>query len=163
MKFAMLLVGMWLSVHGSPARAGADGSFPKADTREKFAEVEMLVRRGMAEDGRYRFVPWVDRRVVEHELDLMEAIFARRATTVEMSDDERLELFNSQERINGILTRNDAERLVCTTERPIGSNIPVRSCKTYARVRRDQSYNDDYKRERQFVPCKGGKICPWVK
>jgi hypothetical protein len=163
MKSVILLAGVWLAMHVSLARAVDDGTFPKADTRDKFAEIETAVLRGMAEDGRYRFVSRGDRLVVEHELGLMQAAFARRATTAEMSDDERLALFNSQERINGILARNDAERLVCTTERPIGSNIPVRSCKTYARVRRDQYNSDDYKRLRQFVPCRDDKVCPWVR
>jgi hypothetical protein len=80
-----------------------------------------------------------------------------------MPDADRVTLFNAQERINGILTRNDAERLVCRTERPIGTNIPVRTCKTYAYVREHREIGEDYQRQRQFVPCKGGRVCPVTK
>lgn len=146
------------------ARAQEGGSrFEKADTLERFEQVAQQVRAGMDGDGRYRFVSHADRGVVEHALDLMHAAFDRHPTTARMSDADKVALFNAQERINGILTRNDAERLVCRNERPIGTNIPVRTCRTYAEVRQSQATNDDYKRQRQFVPCKGGKVCPVMK
>lgn len=137
--------------------------FVKADTRERFEQVASLVRAGMESDGRYRFVSRGDRLVVEYQLGLMEATFDRHPATAQMPEGDRVALFNAQERINGILTRNDAERLVCTNERPIGTNIPQRTCRTYANAREHQAISDDYKRQRQFVPCKAGKVCPLTK
>jgi hypothetical protein len=134
--------------------------FGKADTRTKFALVAQAVREGMARDGRYRFVTAADRSTVDDLLARMQTVFEHQETTSAMSDADRLVLFNSQERINGILTRNDAERLVCSSERPIGSNIPVRICKTYGLVRQNQEDAQRYRRTRDANLCQGeGPVC----
>lgn len=50
---------------------------------------------------------------------------------------EKVEVFNRQEELNQILTRAAADsRLVCRRERPVGSKMPVNSCKTVAERRR---------------------------
>jgi hypothetical protein len=51
-----------------------------------------------------------------------------------MSKQEQVDLFNRQEHVNGILTHNDGNRLVCEHRPPMGSNIPVTMCKTVAEI-----------------------------
>jgi len=48
-----------------------------------------------------------------------------------MDNATRLDLFNKQEEANGVLKHNDANRLVCESRKPIGSNIPVNTCYTF--------------------------------
>lgn len=159
-RSAIACVGLALFAAGVHAGEGEAIGIGKADTRDKFASLAQTVREGMGSGGRYRFVSGADRSTVDELLARMQSVFERRDSTAQMSDADRLVLFNSQERINGILTRNDAERLVCASERPIGSNIPVRTCKTYGRIRKDQEDAQRYKRAREATICGGnGPVC----
>ena len=69
-----------------------------------------------------------------------------------MNDATKTELFNDQEAINGILTKDDSNRVVCSYERPLGSLIPQKTCRTYGEIQRQQheAQQDAYRRE--FVP-----------
>jgi hypothetical protein len=49
-----------------------------------------------------------------------------------------VQLFNTQEHLNGILTHSDSNRLVCERRAPVGTNIPVNSCKTVGQIEKER-------------------------
>ena len=155
MKISSIVLATALLALAIPA--GAETGFPgypKADTLEKFEQVSAAVVGDMQGDGRYRFVTPSDRRTVEAALAAMHALFERSGSVDKMTDDAKLALFNSQERINGILTQSDAERLVCSNTPVIGSNIPTRTCRTYADVRERNESSKKYFLDRGTTPCR---------
>jgi hypothetical protein len=118
-----------------------------ADTPYKFTEVASQIRLQMSTGGRYEFITATDKGKVEADLNSMAAMLQKSGSVATMNQTEQVQLFNTQEHLNGILLHNDSNRLVCEHRAPIGTNIPVNSCKTVAQIekmRRDgQKYMQD--------------------
>jgi hypothetical protein len=121
-----------------------------ADTPEKFAQVAVQIRAQMQADGRYEFIRPGDKAKVNTDLDTMAAMLRKSGSVAAMSENEKIQLFNTQEHLNGTLVHNDGNRLVCERRAPIGTNIPLNTCKTFAELekeRRDaKKYAQDYER-----------------
>ena len=106
----------------------------EADTPAAFATVAASVRGDMRDGGRYEFIRPDDKAKVGADLDEMATMLQKSGSVAAMSQSEKVRLFNMQEHVNGILTHSDRNRLVCEHRPPMGSNIPVTSCKTIAEV-----------------------------
>jgi len=137
--FAFALVS-WAQTLSTSAMA-ADGKSDareqrvRADTAESFAATAAEVRRQMsASGGRYEFIRPEEKGNVNADLDSMSAMFQKFGSVAAMNQPEKVQLFNTQEHLNGLLTHNDRDRLVCEHRPPMGSNIAVTSCKTVAEV-----------------------------
>jgi len=111
-------------------RVGADA----ADTPAKFAELTNELHQEMSPGGRYEFIRPDDKAKVDADLQSMSAMLTKSGSVAAMSQPEKVQLFNTQEHLNGILTHNDRNRLVCEHKPPIGTNIAVTSCKTVAEI-----------------------------
>ena len=122
-----------------------------ADTPEKFAQVSTEIRKEMGPEGRYEFIRADDKAKANADLDAIAAMLQKSGSVSAMAQGDQVKLFNTQEHLNGILTHNDRNRLVCERQKPIGSNIPQNSCKTVAEIekmRRDsQKYLLDHGRD----------------
>jgi len=101
-----------------------------ADTAEKFAQVANDVRGAMGPGGRYEFISPDSRAKVDADLSKMQALFQQAGSVDAMSQEQKLTLFNTQEHLNGILSHSDRNRLVCERRAPVGTNIPVTTCRT---------------------------------
>jgi hypothetical protein len=110
-----------------------------ADTPEKFAAAAKQVRDGMNQGGRYEFIRPEDKGKVETDLNAIEGMLQKSGSTAAMSEKEKLALFNTQEHLNGLLTHNDRNRLICESRAPLGSHLPVTTCHTYAEVMAQRS------------------------
>jgi hypothetical protein len=56
-------------------------------------------------------------------------------------------MFNAQQEVNAILSKRDGERLICKSERPVGSNIPIKTCRTASEMaQRRQNDTQDFRR-----------------
>ncbi|MBS0567796.1 MAG: hypothetical protein JSS59_10385 [Proteobacteria bacterium] len=119
-----------------------------ADTPEKFAEVAAQIRKEMGASGRYEFIRPDDKAKANTDLDAIAAMLQKAGSVSAMPEGDRVQLFNTQERLNGILTHSDRNRLVCERRAPVGTNIPQNTCKTVAEIekmRRDsQKYMNDH-------------------
>ncbi|HRQ63621.1 MAG TPA: hypothetical protein PKZ76_01930 [Xanthomonadaceae bacterium] len=51
-----------------------------------------------------------------------------------LNDDERTAVFNAQEEVAALIRGDESERVICRRERPTGSNIGVRTCRTIAEI-----------------------------
>lgn len=101
-----------------------------ANDKDSFQVVSEWVRKQMEAGGRYAETNGEERRVVNARLDEMTKMFEQKPSVDQMSIDEKKKLLVDQEEINSILGKRDGERLICKSERPIGSNLPIKTCQT---------------------------------
>lgn len=136
-------VAFALAVVAGPVAAKKDKETEKvvlADTPDRFASSATAVRDQMEPGKRFEFLSDIDRESVNRSLDLMAAMIEENGTVSAMSDSEQVRLFNEQEKVNGLLVQNAADRLICKYERPIGSQIPRKSCVTLRELKLGQRH-----------------------
>lgn len=121
-----------------------DKAAVRADTRTRFAAVATAVRKEMSPGGRFEFVSRLERQTVERRLADMQALFNRYGAVDKMDANSKVRMFNDQEEINGILTRNDSNRQICTREMPVGTHFPKMVCETYGELRREQMRTTEF-------------------
>lgn len=102
-----------------------------ADTPDTFAQQAAWIEKEMQPDGRYEFTKPADKQRVNVLMTQMSNLLQRAGSVAAMDHDTRIQMFNAQEEVNGLLKHNDANRLVCSSRQPIGSHIPTTTCVTY--------------------------------
>ncbi|WP_114238872.1 hypothetical protein [Dyella sp. C9] len=102
----------------------------KANTKDEFAAVADHVRQQMAPGGRFDMLDQNQQATVNRDLGNMQNLYDKFGTVDAMDAPSKVELFNNQSEVNAILTRNDADRVICEQVKPMGSNIPKTICKT---------------------------------
>ena len=110
-----------------------------ADTAPKFELLVEKIHSQMANGERYEFMSKRDRQTVDMSFKKMAAMLTASGSVDAMKTDEKVKLFNEQEKVNGLLARNADDRLVCTHVAPAGSHIPVKSCKTVRQINMDRN------------------------
>jgi hypothetical protein len=110
-----------------------------ADTPAGFAETATQVRLDMQKGGRYEFMRNSDKQRVNALLNLMAAQLDHAGSVAAMNTETQVQLFNEQEQVNGLLKHNDADRLVCESRAPVGSHLPVTTCRTFGEIERGRS------------------------
>ena len=105
-----------------------------AQTLESFNQESAKIREQMQAGGVYDHIKNADKSRVEARLDTMQRLLQAHAAQNDMPQNDKLALANAQEEVNGILSHNDNNRLVCESRAPIGSNIPVKTCRTYGEI-----------------------------
>lgn len=105
-----------------------------ADTPEAFAQQTAWIEQELQPEGRYEFANPTDRQRVRTLLTQMANLLQRAGSVAAMDHDTKIQMFNDQEEVNGILKHNDANRLVCESRKPIGSNIPQTHCHTFRQI-----------------------------
>lgn len=130
-----LLVGSFTLLFA--ASAWADKVIEKpvaADTPEKFTQTIAELHDEMNAGGRYEFIRADDKAKVENDLDAMAAMLKKSGSVAAMTQVEKVQLFNTQENLNGILVHNDSNRLVCEHKAPVGTSIPRTTCQTVGEI-----------------------------
>ena len=147
-----------LSAFAVSAAAAADKPSPavNADTKESFATVSGWVQKEMHTGGRYEHVTDSERSTVEAKLASMSALLDKKGSVAQMSDSEKTQMFNDQEQVNAILAHRDGDRLVCQTVAPVGSHIPVKTCKTARQMEGDQREAQKFIQDRRNPQLKSG-------
>lgn len=127
-----------------------------ADTKERFATVSSWVQQEMRPGGRYAHVTASERSTVEAKLSEMGGLLDKHGSVEQMNDADKTEMFNSQEQVNSILAKRDGDRLVCKSVAPVGSHIPVTTCRTARQMEVDQHEAQKFIDDRQNVQLKSG-------
>ncbi len=134
------LVALFVALMASSAIAKKDvEKVVVADTAPKFELVVEKIHNQMADGERYEFMSKRDRSSVDMSFKKMAAMLSASGSVDEMTEQEKVKLFNEQEKVNGLLAKNADDRLVCTYVAPAGSHIPVKSCKTAREINRDRN------------------------
>jgi hypothetical protein len=109
-----------------------------ADTKDAFVTASSRVRTGMDKGGRYADVSAGERQTIDSKFTQIGALFDKSASVAQMSDAEKKQLASDQQDVNTILAKRDSERMVCKSVAPIGSHIPVKTCRTAREIAEDQ-------------------------
>lgn len=109
-----------------------------AQTLDGFHKESGEIREQLRPGGRYEFVKNDDRAKIDARLATMEGILVRHASQNDLSGNDKIAMLNAQEEINGILRHNDTNRLICESRPPMGSNLPIKTCRTYGEVERQR-------------------------
>ena len=105
-----------------------------SQTLDGFHKEAESIRGEIRQGGRYEFLKTDDRNKVEARLNSMEALLQKHPNPNDMNSNDRITLVNAQEEVNGILKHNDSNRLVCESRAPIGSHLPIKTCRTYGEI-----------------------------
>ena len=119
------------------AAASADEAIEKplgAQSLDGFHKEAGSIREGLKPGGRYEFVKAADRERVEARLNTMESVLQKNVDKNDLGTADKIALANAQEEVNGILKHNDSNRLVCESRAPIGSHLPVKTCRTFGEI-----------------------------
>ncbi len=117
----------------------ASTKYPFAPDLEKqnvdtFAAQAEHVRKEMDKGGRYEFIKDDDRAAVEDGLTFMRDLITANGSVSAMKEDDRIRLFNRQERINALLTNSDSQRVICEKGYQPGSLFRLTTCHTVAEL-----------------------------
>jgi hypothetical protein len=105
-----------------------------ADAPDKFAQTISHIHQEMSAGGRYEFIRPDEKAKVEVDLNTMASMLQKSGSVQAMSQSEKVNLFNTQEHVNGILTHSDSNRLICEHRAPTGTSIPRTMCQTLGEV-----------------------------
>lgn len=126
-----LLFGMSLFACAT-ALAGSEAYVTRTRVEPaRFGQLVEVLRTEMGPGGRFAYVTTAERDRIEHSLDRMRVALDGKATLADLDDRDRLAVFNAQEEVNSILTRRDAERVVCDRRPLPGSHRKETVCETY--------------------------------
>jgi hypothetical protein len=92
----------------------------------------------MGTGGRYEFITRDDKAKVDSDLAAMSAMLQKYGSVAAMTQLEKVQLFNTQEQLNGVLTHSDRNRLVCEHKAPLGTTIARTTCQTVADIEQNR-------------------------
>jgi len=129
-----------------------------AQSLADFNQSAERIRKEMEPGGVYEFIKADDRRRVDNGLAHIGKLLQDHATASDLNSRDKMTLVNAQEEINAVLKHNDSNRLVCESHAPIGSHIPVNTCRRYGDIeeQRTQSLKDVSDNDRARVSGKKG-------
>ena len=135
-KYLVFIAAMFMLpfVHAAGTRSQVIEKPLVAQTLDSFIRESAKIREQMQAGGVYGFIKAADRARVETRLGDMQKLLQDHASQDAMAQADKIALANAQEEVNGILRHNDNNRLVCERRAPVGSNIPVTTCRTYGEV-----------------------------
>ena len=123
-----------------------------ANSKDAFGTVSTWVRGQMQDGGRYAHVTPNERKRVNERLDQMSGIFEKTPAVEQMSEEDKLKMFNYQEEVNAILAKHDSERMICKSVKPVGSHIPVKQCMTAGEIEARRRGDLQYLQRNQNTP-----------
>jgi hypothetical protein len=136
MKRHLILTAAITAFLASTAAFGVDKYPFKPDLDkqnvESFDQQAARVRKEMDKGGRYEYIKEEDRAKVEDGLNFMHELIVANGTVSAMKEDDRIRLFNRQERINALLTNSDGQRIICEKSYQAGSLFRLTTCKSVA-------------------------------
>lgn len=105
-----------------------------AQTLDGFNQDSARIQKQMEPGGIYDNISNRNKARVEQRLGEMLTLLQANVTQNDMDVKDKVALANAQEDINGILSHNDNNRLICEHITPVGSHLPVTQCRTYAEI-----------------------------
>jgi hypothetical protein len=103
-------------------------------TLDSFNQESAKIREQMQPGGIYGLMKANDKARVEMRLGDMQKLLQNHATEAGLGQNDKIALVNAQEEVNGLLRHNDMNRLVCERRAPVGTNIPVTTCRTFGEM-----------------------------
>jgi hypothetical protein len=129
-------------------------------TLDTFNEWAADIHTRMQVGGVYEHISAADRARLDIELGEMLKLLQARSSQNDMSQDEKIALFNTQGEVIGILHHNNNNRLVCEKRAPVGSHVPVTFCRTFGEIMDEQKLKGKAMRDFDVLNQPFGKGLP---
>lgn len=101
------------------------------------AEIRTGVQAGT---GRYKDMPGKTKEeLLSRQAEVLEIVDGKISAD-ELSEEERIQVFNHLEWIEAAINNADDERMVCSRERTLGSNRLTRVCKTMRQIEAERAH-----------------------
>jgi hypothetical protein len=143
----MPLFAALIALCGAAVAADAGFVTRKKIDPSQFASLTAALEAEMRTGGRFEYVTPPERERIDAALQRMGSMLHGKRELGELSERERVAVFNAQEEINGILTKRDGERLICANKQMVGSHRKLTVCETYAermtRIKGSREQADD--------------------
>lgn len=120
----------------------------KADSKENFEAVVAAIHQQMQPGGRWQYIDANERGTVDGSFADMGKLYDQFGSVDKMDQSAKVRLLADQSTVNAILTKKDGDRLICQTVMPVGSHLPVKTCKTYAQIQAEQNGAQEFLRNR---------------
>lgn len=124
----------------------------KADSKENFEAVVAAIHQQMQPGGRWEYTNANERATIDGSFADMGKLYDQFGSVDKMDQNAKVRLLADQSTVNTILTKKDGDRLICQSELPVGSHLPVKTCKTYSQVQAEQRNAQDYLRRSFATP-----------
>ena len=111
----------------------------KADTKDNFEAIVAAIHQQMQPGGRWQYINQSESSTLDNTFADMGKLYDQFGSVDKMDDNAKMRLLTDQGTVNAILTRKDGERLVCKSELPVGSHLPVKTCRTYAQIQAERN------------------------
>lgn len=136
--FSSILVGLALA--WTPGIHAATSTVPEIQATPPEIVAEQLDLRTQMQESKGRFaeMPAVKKSSIAKNQAIVLGLLEGRETLAELTPDQKVEAANALESINASINNTEDERLVCKRNKPIGSNIVVRTCKSVAQMEADK-------------------------
>lgn len=109
------------------------------DVKAIVAQQQAIRVEVQAAAGRYKDMPSDKRADLLARQDRVLNMLEGHELSTELSQNQQLQLFNELEAIGALVNDAEDERMICERVKPVGSNRPVRMCKTVAQRRAEQN------------------------
>ena len=132
---ALLFPGLTFASIGEPSATDlatkANRHAESITDAEAFVE-EVTETVDLARSGEYGRLKRGDMAKLDFAQEQISELLAGHATAMELRPDDRITVYNAQERITAILRNNDKDRIVCKREAKTGTRLAVTECMTVA-------------------------------
>lgn len=119
----------------------------RADTADNFAAVVAAIQQQMQPGGRWQYINDQERATINGSFGDMKTLYDQFGSVDKMDQAARTRLLADQNTVNAILTQKDGDRLICESSMPVGSHLPVKTCKTYAQMQAQQRGAQEFMRQ----------------
>ncbi|HEY3522047.1 MAG TPA: hypothetical protein VGK80_13540 [Rhodanobacteraceae bacterium] len=120
----------------------------KADSKENFEAVVAAIHQQMQPGGRWQYISQSERSTMDGSFADMDKLYDQFGSVDKMDNAAKVRLLEDQSTVNAILTRKDGDRLICTSEMPVGSHLAVKKCRSYAEIQAEQNGAQEFLRTR---------------
>lgn len=124
-----------------PTQTGSSNSgkaIVRADNKESFEAIVAAIHKQMAPGGRWQFVDKGERATIDGSFADMSELYNQYGSVDKMNSAAKARLLADQNTVNAVLTKKDGDRLICKNEVPVGSHLPIRTCRTYAQIEQER-------------------------
>ena len=124
-----------------PAASGSsdnDKAIVKADSKANFEAVVAAIHKQMGPGGRWQYIDAGERSTIDSSFADMGKLFDQYGSVDKMDQAAKVRMLADQSTVNAILTKKDGDRLICQSTIPVGSHLPIKTCKTYAQVEAEE-------------------------
>jgi hypothetical protein len=157
MKRCLIFLGaLLLSGSAFAANTPATDKPLVSQSLDSFNTEAAKIREEMKPGGAYSHIQASDRGRVEARLSEMEKLLSTHSGQGDMRAEDKVQLVNAQEEVNGILHHNDNNRLVCEHVAPVGSHVPVTTCRTFGEIMEQHKSDQDFLRRQSMTRSMSG-------